>query len=141
MLAARECREVDSFPVMKRWFWVLDASVIISFAFIGSDFHGFRFDVLSILGVATPFLIALSGGILALRAWRKPLSIVNGIGLASISLVGGMLLRHYLWNEGTATTFILVTGAYFVSVMVGWRLIAHAGGWIVARSRSVNAAI
>ena len=125
---------------MKRWFWVLDALVIISFAFIGSDFHGFTFDFLAIVGVATPFLVALAGGILALRAWIKPLSILNGFLLAVISLSGGMLLRHYVWGDGTARTFIIVTGAYFIAFMVGWRLVALGIAWIVNRSRSPSAA-
>jgi hypothetical protein len=126
---------------MKRWFWVLDASVIISFAFIGSDFHGFTFDFIAIVGVAIPFLIALGGGIVALRAWMRPLSIVNGFLLAVISLTGGMLLRHYVWGDGTARPFIIVTGAYFIALMVGWRLIALGVGWVVNRSRSPSAVI
>jgi hypothetical protein len=124
---------------MKRWFWLLDASVIVSFAFIGSDFHGFTFDFLGFMGVAIPFLIALTGGIFALRAWIKPLSILNGFLLATISLTGGMLLRHYVWGDGTARTFIIVTGAYFVAFMVGWRLIALGIEWIASRSRSPSA--
>jgi chromate transport protein ChrA len=112
----------------------------MSFAVIGSDFHGFTFDLLAILGVATPFFIALAGGIFALRLWQNPLSIVNGFFLALISSVGGLLLRHYVWSEGTPQTFILVTGAYFLAFMIGWRLIARFGVWAVGRSRSVDAA-
>ncbi len=118
---------------MKRWFWVLDVVVVVSFAVIGSDFHGFAFDFLGILRVATPFLIALGGGIAILRAWNKPLSIINGVLLAMISLAGGMAMRHYLWNEGTPKMFILVTGAYFLALMVGWRLIAV--GFVWAKNR------
>ena len=125
---------------MKRWFWVLDASVIISFAFIGSDFHGFSFDFLGFMGVAMPFLIALAGGIFALRAWIKPLSILNGFLLAAISLIGGMLLRSYVWGDGTARTFIIVTGAYFMAFMVGWRLIALGIEWLASRSSSPSPA-
>jgi hypothetical protein len=125
---------------MKHWFWILDSAVIISFAFIGSDFHGFTFDFVAIMGVAIPFLIALGGGILALRAWRKPLSILNGFLLAVISLSGGMLLRHYVWGDGTARTFIIVTGAYFMAFMVAWRLVALGIAWIMNRSRSPSAA-
>jgi len=126
---------------MRRWFWVLDASVIMSFAFIGSDFHGFTFDFVGILGVGTPFLIALAGGIFVLRAWIKPLSILNGFLLAVISLAGGMLLRHYVWGDGTARTFIIVTGAYFIALMVGWRLAALGVAWFMSRSRSASTAI
>lgn len=125
---------------MKRWFWVLDASVIMSFAFIGSDFHGFTFDFIGILGVAAPFLIALAGGVFALRAWRRPFSVLNGFLLAVVSLTGGMLLRHYVWGDGTARTFIIVTGAYFIALMVGWRLVVRGVSWFMGRSRSASAA-
>ncbi len=125
---------------MKRWFWILDASAIISFAFIGSDFHGFTFDFLAILGVALPFLIALGAGIIALRAWKRPISLLNGFLLAVISLAGGMLLRHYVWDDGTAQAFIIVTGTYFIAFMVGWRLLAHGIGWIMNRSSSPSTA-
>lgn len=130
---------VDSLPLMKRWFWVLDATAVFSFAVIGSDFHGFTFDLLGIIRVATPFLIALAGGILALRAWRNPLAIVTGFALAVISLVAGMLMRRYLWDEGTAQVFMVVTGGYFIATIVGWRLLAHAGLWLSNRSGSANA--
>jgi hypothetical protein len=125
---------------MKRWFWVLDALVIMSFALIGSDFHGFSFDIFGILGIATPFLIALAGGVFVLRAWIKPLSLVNGFLLAVISLTGGMVLRHFVWGDGTARAFIIVTGAYFVAFMVGWRLVAFGVEWIVNRSNSPSIA-
>jgi hypothetical protein len=140
MPAARERTDLDSFPGMKRWFWVLDAFVIISFAFIGSDFHGFTFDFLAIMGVATPFLVALAGAIIALRVWLKPLLILNGFLLAVISLAGGMLLRHNVWGDGTARAFILVTGAYFIAFMVGWRLIALGVEWFANRSSSPGVA-
>ncbi|MCL1600621.1 MAG: DUF3054 domain-containing protein [Actinomycetia bacterium] len=125
---------------MRRWFWVLDASVIISFAFIGSDFHGFTFDFAGILGISVPFLMALAGGIFVLRAWIKPLSILNGFLLAVISLTGGMLLRHYVWGDGTARTFIIVAGAYFIALMVGWRLVALGVAWLAGRSRNASTA-
>lgn len=122
----REVQDADTLVAMKRWFWILDAVVVMSFAIIGSDFHGFIFDMGSVMRIAMPFLIALAVGIAALRAWRKPLSLVNGLLLPLITLVVGMALRGILWNEGTPRTFVLVTGAYFLSLMFGWRLIALA---------------
>lgn len=108
---------------MKRWFWVLDAAVVISFAIIGAADHGFTIDVAWVMRVSLPFLIALALGIAALRVWKNPLLILNGILLALITLAVGMLLRHYVWDDGTAQVFVIVTGAYFVAVIVGWRVI------------------
>jgi hypothetical protein len=125
---------------MKRWFWILDAMAVMSFALIGSDFHGFTFDLLAIMRVAAPFFVALAGGIAALRLWRNPLAIVNGLALALIASIGGLLLRHYVWGDGTARAFILVTGAYFIAFMVGWRLIALGVEWFANRSSSPGVA-
>ncbi len=124
---------------MKRWFWIVDSIVVISFAAIGSDFHGFTYQLAGILRVAAPFLIAFAGGVFALRAWVKPLSILNGALLGVITLTVGMLMRGYLWNEGTAQTFIIVSGAWFVGIMVGWRLITLAIVALKNRSWSVDA--
>jgi hypothetical protein len=125
---------------MKRWFWILDTVAVLSFAFIGSDFHGFSFDLPAIMGVAAPFLIALGVGVAVLRARRDPLTIVSGLFLALIASIGGLLLRFFVWGDGTATAFVLVTGAFFIATMVGWRLIVLAVAWIFSRSGSAGAA-
>lgn len=111
---------------MKRWFWMVDTIVVISFAAIGADFHGFTYELAGILHVAAPFLVAFVGGVFVIRAWLKPLSILNGVMLGVITLTAGMLMRGYVWNEGTAQAFIIVSGAWFVGMMVGWRLVALA---------------
>lgn len=126
----REVRKLDTFPGMKRWFWVLDVLVVVSFVVIGADTHGFTFQVADVLRVAAPFLIALAVGIIALRAWKKPLSLLNGILLAVIALTVGMLLRRYVWDDGTPRMFIIVTGGYFLGLMIGWRLIGLAIRWL-----------
>ena len=126
---------------MKRWFWILDTVAVLSFAFIGSDFHGFSFDLLAILGVALPFLLALSMAVGVMMMWRDPITLVSGLLIALIAWSGGMLLRHYVFDGGTARAFVLVTGAYFVAVMVGWRLVVLIAAWIGRRTGSAEAAI
>jgi len=125
---------------MKRWFWTLDGLAVISFVVIGADTHGFTYGIAEIFRVAMPFLIALGGGIIALRVWKRPLSLFNGFLLGATTLGGGMLLRHHVWSDGTARTFVLVSGAYFVALMVGWRLVVHAIVWLKIRSLSADAA-
>ncbi len=110
---------------MKRWFWVFDVAAVISFAVIGAESHGLTLDLAGVVRVAAPFLIALAGGVILLRAWREPLSLLNGVLLSLITLAVGMLLRRYLWDEGTPRMFLIVTGAYLFAVMVGWRLIGR----------------
>jgi len=125
---------------MKRWFWILDTIAVLSFAFIGSDFHGFTFDLLAILEVAMPFLLALSVGIGVMMMWRDPTTVVSGLLIALIAWSGGMLLRHNVWGDGTARSFILVTGAYFIAWMVGWRLLVALGTWIGRQKGSASTA-
>jgi hypothetical protein len=123
----------DTLRAMRRWYWILDAVVVVSFALIGSDFHGFTFDIVGILGVAAQFLIAQGVGTAALRSRTDPLSIVSGLLIALVTLVGGMLLRRFVWDDRTPLVFILVAGAYFASVMAGWRLIGLGAVWISNR--------
>ena len=52
---------------MRRWFWVIDAFVVVSFVLIGRDSHGFNSDVGDIVKVAAPFLIALALGCISRR--------------------------------------------------------------------------
>ncbi|GMQ94559.1 MAG: hypothetical protein BMS9Abin12_2054 [Acidimicrobiia bacterium] len=135
---ARDTSSVDTLGGMKRWFWMLDAFVVISFAVIGSDVHGFTYRLVGILRVLGPFLIALAGGIVLLRVWRNPLSLFNGFALGGITLTAGMLMRGYLWNEGTPRPFMLVSAAWFVGLMVGWRVIAIGFVWFTNRSWNVD---
>jgi Na+(H+)/acetate symporter ActP len=69
------------------------------------------------------------------------MTVVSGLLIALIAWSGGMLFRHYVWGDGTARAFVLVTGAYFVAFMVGWRLVVLLGTWFGRRTGSVDAAI
>lgn len=109
---------------MKRWFWVLDGLVVVAFAVIGREDHGFVSDLWDYARVAAPFLVGLAATIVILRSWRDPLRLRTGLFLAVGTLVLGMLLRRFVWDNGTATTFVAIAGAFFVAGMVGWRLIA-----------------
>ena len=114
----------DTLTGMRRWFWILDALVVISFAIIGREDHGFASEFSDYARVAAPFLVGLGITIVVLRAWRNPESLVTGVLLAIGTLVVGMLLRRFVWDNGTARSFVLVTAAYLTAGMVGWRLVA-----------------
>jgi hypothetical protein len=113
---------------MRRWFWILDSLVVVSFVLIGRDSHGFVSDVGDIVRVATPFLLALAVSIVAFKAWTKPGSWLTGLSLGLSTLVVGMVLRRLIFDAGTAMAFVLVTGAWLVGLMVGWRLLAMVVG-------------
>ena len=109
---------------MKRWFWVLDALVVVSFVAIGRDSHGFANDFAATLQVALPFLLALSVGVGIAMVWMDPTSWLAGLQIAAVTVVGGLMLRKYVFDDGTATTFVLLTAGWMTAWMVGWRLVA-----------------
>jgi len=115
---------VDTLQAMRRWFWIIDATVVILFVVIGREDHGFISDIGDYVRISAPFLIGLGATIGLVRAWRQPTSILTGLALALGTLVFGMVLRRFVWDAGTARTFILVTALFLVAGMVGWRLLA-----------------
>jgi hypothetical protein len=109
---------------MKRWFWVLDVLVVVSFVVIGRDTHGFVSDWRETLEVALPFLLALFVGIGVVMAWMDPTSWLGGLVIAAVTVIGGLVLRKYVFGAGTATTFVWLTAGWMTAWMIGWRLVA-----------------
>ena len=118
---------------MKRWFWVLDALVVVSFVVIGRDSHGFTNDLGATFEIALPFLLALSVGIGIAMAWMDPTSWLAGLVIAAVTVVGGLALRKYVFHDGTASTFVWLTAGWMTAWMVGWRLLASLIARIVQR--------
>lgn len=118
---------------MKRWFWVLDTLVVVSFVVIGRDTHGFTSDWGATLEVALPFLLALSIGFGITMAWMDPTSWLGGLIIAAVTVVGGLALRRYVFDDGTATTFVILTAGWMTGWMVGWRLVLPLVGRIAGR--------
>ena len=114
----------DTLVAMKRWFWVLDTAVVISFAIIGRADHGFVSDLADYVRVASPFLLGLGVSIVLVQAWRWPTDLRTGLGLAVGTLLLGMLARRFIWDDGTARGFVIVATLYLIAGMVGWRLVA-----------------
>lgn len=108
---------------MKRWFWVLDIVVVLSFVVVGRDSHGFVTDWEETARVAAPFLIGLGVAALAVRPWRNPASWITGLALGIATTSVGMLLRWLVWEDGTAPVFIVVTSAWIIGLMIAWRVV------------------
>ena len=124
---------------MHRWFWIPDALVIIAFVVIGREDHGFVSDASDYARVAAPFLLGLAVSGVALRAWRNPLDVSTGLYLALGTVLIGMLARRFIWDDGTARSFILVASAFIVAGMVGWRLVVAGIRRIVSARRTTTA--
>jgi hypothetical protein len=122
---------------MRKWFWVLDLLVVVSFVVIGRDAHGFTNDWGATVEVALPFLLALSVGIGIAMAWMDPTSLLGGLVIAAITVIGGLALRRYVFGDGTAATFVWLTAGWMTAWMVGWRLVSTLTTRI-AHSRGVS---
>ena len=103
---------------------IADVAVIIVFVAIGREEHNSGSSIGGVLETAAPFLIALAIGWLATRAWQNPTGDGRGLGIWLVTILAGMNLRHYVFDDGTATAFIVVVSAFTLAGLVGWRLVA-----------------
>jgi len=103
---------------------VVDVVAILVFVMLGrKSHHEDGSFVAATLKVAAPFLIALVGGWLVARAWTAPTAFSTGIQIWLVTIVGGMLLRHFAFSKGTATPFIIVASTFTLIFLVGWRML------------------
>lgn len=105
--------------------FVADAAFIFLFIFIGTRNHDTDTDTAGVFFTTAPFLIGLSVGWGALRVWKAPCTVANGVGLWLITIVLGMLLRHFVFDKGTAGAFVVVATIFNAFTLVGWRFIAE----------------
>jgi hypothetical protein len=102
----------------------LDTATIILFVAIGQREHDQDTAISGLINTAAPFLIALAIAWLVLRVWKNPTDWRIGVGIWAIVLVVGMLLRNLVFDDGTATSFIIVAAGFLGLFLVGWRLVA-----------------
>lgn len=105
---------------------VLDTVAVVVFVAVGRRTHDQDPGTAAVFATAAPFLIALFAGWLVARAWRRPLSLVTGLVVWAVTIVGGMLLRNLVFGDGTATSFVVVAAAFTFACLIGWRLVALA---------------
>ena len=115
--------------------FALDVIAIIVFVAIGRrSHHEAGGAVVGTARVAAPFLIAAVLGWLAARAWRDPFGISTGAIVWLVTVIAGMFLRHFAFDRGTATAFVIVATATLGAFIMGWRGIAR---WLLERSAKV----
>ena len=107
---------------------VADAAFIFLFIFIGTRNHDTDTDTAGVFSTVAPFFIGLIVGWCALQVWKAPHKVVNGVGLWLITIVIGMLLRHFAFDRGTAGAFIVVATIFNAFTLVGWRFAAEQLG-------------
>ena len=105
----------------------LDVGAIVLFAVIGRRNHDETGNaVTGALTVAAPFLIALAVGWLVARAWTNPSSLRTGLIIWPVTIAVGMVLRHWVFDRGTAASFIVVATIATGVLLLGWRGVARA---------------
>ena len=114
-------------------FWLLlDVAAIVAFVVVGRDTHQESNSLTDVIRTAAPFLLALVVGWFVTRAKYDPLSWATGLGVFAVVFVGGMLARRFLYDDGTAAAFVIVSGVFFAITLLGWR----AGVRLVERRRA-----
>ena len=116
---------------MHRWAIAVDAAVVMTFVIIGREDHGFVSGFSDYMRVAAPFLVGLVISSAALRSWERPIDVKVGAFVGVGTVVIGMVLRKFVWNDGTALPFVLITFVFIVIGCVAWRLVVT----MVARAR------
>ena len=101
----------------------LDTFFVVLFVAVGRREHERDSAIAGLIGTAAPFVIALAIAWLAVRAWQHPTTWTTGIGIWAITLVVGMLLRTLVFDDGTATSFVIVATAFLALFLIGWRLV------------------
>ena len=102
----------------------LDVASILLFVAIGRREHDDDGASSTYLEVAAPFLIGLAAGWLVARAWRTPWSLRAGLEVWVVTVVVGMLVRRFGFDDGTALAFVIVASAFTALCLLGWRAIA-----------------
>ncbi len=104
----------------------LDTFFVVLFVAIGRRNHDEDPGVGGLIDTAAPFLIALAIAWLALRAWNRPTDLRTGIAVWAIVVSIGMLVRRFVFDDGTATSFVIVATIFLGFFLVGWRLVLAA---------------
>ena len=107
------------------WSAVADVLCIVIFVAIGRRNHDEGEAASGIFRVAAPFVIAAVVGWLASQAWKKPLDLQTGAIIWLTTIILGMILRHFVFDDGTATAFIIVATVFLCAFLNGWRAIVR----------------
>ena len=119
---------------MSRWLLSFDVASVMVFVIAGRSNHGAEESATGVLHTAGPFLIALVLGWAVMRAWQDPVSLRVGAGVLAVTVVGGMALRRFVFDDGTQASFVLVAAAFLALFLLGWR----AGALLAARNQTAR---
>lgn len=100
----------------------LDALAVVVFVVIGRRNHGESSAARDVVETAVPFLVGLVAGWAAARAWRRPGRLITALIVWPVTVLVGMMVRRWVFDRGTATSFVVVATLFLGACFVGWRL-------------------
>ena len=103
----------------------LDIFSVLLFVAVGRRNHNEVVGISGVVEVALPFLIALVFSWVLARAWRSPQALSTGVVIWLITVVLGLALRNLLFDQGTATPFIIVATLVLGALIAARRLPIH----------------
>lgn len=107
------------------WCAVADATSVIVFVAIGRRNHDEDAGASGVLGTAAPFLLALVVAWSVFGVWRDPLGSRRGVQVWITTVALGMVLRNLVFDDGTATAFVIVATVFLGSAFNGWRALVR----------------
>ena len=57
--------------------------------------------------------------------WARPLTARSGLITWIGTVALGMVLRHFVFSDGTATAFVIVAAVFLGAVLNGWRAVVR----------------
>lgn len=106
--------------------WGIDAVAILLFVLVGRSSHEEGITIGGVVVVAAPFLIALTLAYARPLVRQAPSSLKAGLTVWLTVVAVGMVMRHFVFRDGTATAFVVVTTLFLGVLFNGWRAIARA---------------
>lgn len=107
------------------WALVTDVVAVVAFVAIGRRNHDESTSVDGVFTTAAPFLIALVVTWLLTLTWRDPLSARSGVIVWIGTVALGMVLRNLVFDDGTATSFVIVATVFLGVAVNSWRALAR----------------
>ena len=104
--------------------FLLDLLCVVVFATVGTINHGTDTGIGGILYVSAPFVMALVAVHVAGLAERAR-TVSAGMVIWVFTLAVGMVLRRFVFDRGTATSFVVVASVFLGLTMLGWRVWMH----------------
>ena len=100
--------------------------VVVAFVAIGRRNHDENPGIAGLVDTAAPFVLGLAIAWMVARAWREPWSRTTGLIVWIGTVAAGMILRRFVFDDGTALSFVIVASIFLGTFLNGWRAVARS---------------